>query len=77
MDPRTAYRLAQYRMTELQAEAAAQRLAAEARRNSWRLRGERSDRGRLRVIVTAVRSLPARLRDIPRAAVTEPDVPCR
>jgi hypothetical protein len=72
MDPTTAYRLAQIRMHELQAEASAQRLAAEVGRSS---RGGRLGRGAL--IVAALRSLAARLRDVPRLAATEPDMPYR
>ena len=82
MDPTTAYQLARYRMSELHAEAAAERLAAEARRMRSSAGGNGSARGRrgvgrLDTIATALWSLAARLRDIPRIAASEPDVPCR
>jgi len=81
MDPTTAYRLAQYRMSELHAEAAAERLAAESRRNGRHLWNDRlaPARHRLRLdpIAAALRSLAARFRGIAGLAATEPDVPCR
>lgn len=73
MDPTTAYRLAQYRIDELHAEASAQRLATAARRNGRQLRPERPARGRrwlnrLALTMAALRSMAAR---------REPDMPCR
>jgi hypothetical protein len=82
MDPTTAYQLARYRMTELEGEAAAERLAAGARRTRSSAGGNGSARGRrwvgrLGMIATALWSLAARLRDTPRVAAAEPDVRCR
>ena len=82
MDPTTAYQLAQIRIDEMHAEAAARRQALEAKGKTRRIqtagpaRGPRA-LGGLGVIVTAVQSLPARLRDIPRVAAPERDVPAR
>ena len=71
MDPTTAFQLAQYRMAELRAEAAEQRLAAEAGRGGQRRRGNRPA-----LVADVLRSLPGRLRGIARIAAAEPDVPC-
>jgi hypothetical protein len=69
-------------MSELHAEAAAERLAAEARRMRSSAGGNGSARGRrwvgrLGMIATALWSPPARLRETPRVAAAEADVRSR